>query len=237
MYVTNNIWFDLIPFFIHGCVLRQNCEWAHSLGWETTPHMNSLRMLYCWHDTGLMVALTLSYPDKLFFRLPHTIGKRIHQRKWLSQFSAVQSLYPLQNISLSLMFFLERSGFFAAILDTRPSSKIFASLCMQMHSHLPVAIPEQALYWWCPDPAAESTLGDGPDACWTFLGALKPSSHQLNSSPWSSWWSVKPFLCKAMMTARVSLQITMVDRGRTMIPSTTLLLKLPVCYSNSISMT
>ncbi|XP_055782422.1 receptor-type tyrosine-protein phosphatase U-like isoform X4 [Salvelinus fontinalis] len=31
--------------------------------------------------------------------------------------------------------------------------------------------------------------------------------------------------------------VTMVDRGRTMIPSTTLLLKLPVCYSNSISMT
>uniref|UniRef100_A0A8C8JG11 Chloride channel protein n=1 Tax=Oncorhynchus tshawytscha TaxID=74940 RepID=A0A8C8JG11_ONCTS len=29
---------------------------------------------------------------------------------------------------------------------------------------------------------------------------------------------VKPFLCKAMMTARVSLQVTMVDRGRTMIP-------------------
>ena len=39
------------------------------------------------------------------------------------------------------------------------------------------------------------------------------------------------------MTARVSLQVTMVDRGRTMIPSTTILLKLPVCYSNSISMT
>uniref|UniRef100_A0AAZ3SJK1 Oxoglutarate dehydrogenase a n=1 Tax=Oncorhynchus tshawytscha TaxID=74940 RepID=A0AAZ3SJK1_ONCTS len=32
-------------------------------------------------------------------------------------------------------------------------------------------------------------------------------------------------------------KVPMVDRGRTMIPSTTLLLKLPVCYSNSISMT
>ncbi|CDQ99420.1 unnamed protein product [Oncorhynchus mykiss] len=32
-------------------------------------------------------------------------------------------------------------------------------------------------------------------------------------------------------------QVIMVDRGRTMIPSTTLLLKLPACYSNSISMT
>jgi hypothetical protein len=48
---------------------------------------------------------------------------------------------------------------------------------------------------------------------------------------------VKPFLGEALMTARVSLQVTMSDRGRTMIPSTTLLLKLPVCYSNSISMT
>ena len=38
-----------------------------------------------------------------------------------------------------------------------------------------------------------------------------------------------------MMTARVSLQVTMIDRGRTTIPSITLLLKLPVCYSNSIS--
>jgi hypothetical protein len=37
---------------------------------------------------------------------------------------------------------------------------------------------------------------------------------------------VKPFLCKAMMTAHVSLEVTMIDRGRTMIPSTTLLLKL-----------
>ncbi|KAF3833325.1 hypothetical protein F7725_026990 [Dissostichus mawsoni] len=33
---------------------------------------------------------------------------------------------------------------------------------VQMHSHLPAAIPEQALHWWCPDPAVEATLGDGP---------------------------------------------------------------------------
>jgi len=43
---------------------------------------------------------------------------------------------------------------------------------VQMHSHLPAAIPEQALHWWCPDPAAQSTLGDGPGACWTYLEAL-----------------------------------------------------------------
>ena len=34
-----------------------------------------------------------------------------------------------------------------------------------------------------PIPQAESTLGDGPGACWTFLGALKHSSQQLNRSP------------------------------------------------------
>ena len=49
--------------------------------------------------------------------------------------------------------------------------------------------------------------------------------------------SVKPFWCKAMMMARVSLQAPMVDRGRTMIPSTTFLLKPPVCYLILISMT
>ena len=48
---------------------------------------------------------------------------------------------------------------------------------------------------------------------------------------------VKPFMCKSLTTAHVSLQVTIVGRGRTMIPSTTLLLKLPVCYLNSISMT
>jgi hypothetical protein len=39
------------------------------------------------------------------------------------------------------MFFLERSGFFAALLDKRPSPKVFASLCMQIHTHLPAANP------------------------------------------------------------------------------------------------
>ncbi len=48
---------------------------------------------------------------------------------------------------------------------------------------------------------------------------------------------VNPFLCKAMMTARVSFQVTMVDRGRTMISSTTILVKLAVCYLNSNCLT
>ena len=73
----------LVPFFIHGCVLRQNCEWAHSLGWEATPHMNGLRMLYCWHDTGLIVCTHLFFSGQAFFWMPQIIGKGIHQRKWL----------------------------------------------------------------------------------------------------------------------------------------------------------
>jgi len=30
----------LIIFFIHGSVLGQNFESAHSLGWKATPHMD-----------------------------------------------------------------------------------------------------------------------------------------------------------------------------------------------------
>jgi len=41
--------------------------------------------------------------------------KELHQS---SSSSAVQSLLFLQKLSLSLMFFLERSGFFAALLET-----------------------------------------------------------------------------------------------------------------------
>jgi len=52
-----------------------------------------------------------------------------------------------------------------------------------MRSHLPAAIPEQALHWWHSDPAAESSLGDDPGACWTFLDTLKPSLQEFNLFP------------------------------------------------------
>jgi hypothetical protein len=94
----------------------------------------------------------------------------------LPQSSAVQSLYLLQNISL----YLREVASLLSFLTPGHPSKFFASLCVQMHSHLSAAILEQALYWWCPDRAAKSTLGDGPGACWAFLGALKASSQQLN---------------------------------------------------------
>ena len=126
--------------------------------------MNGLRMLYCWHDIGLMVALTLSSPDKLFSGCP-----KQSERGFI------------------------RENDFTPVLSS------------------PIPVP----------------LAEYPSVPDVFLG-----EKWLLCCP-----SVKPFLCKAMMTTRVSLQVTMVDRGRRMIPSTTLLLKLPVCYSNSISMT
>ena len=54
----------LVPFFIHGCVLGRIVSEPTPLA-EKQLH-TCLLMFYCWHDTGLMVALTLSSPDKLF---------------------------------------------------------------------------------------------------------------------------------------------------------------------------
>uniref|UniRef100_A0A3Q0QPL8 Titin n=1 Tax=Amphilophus citrinellus TaxID=61819 RepID=A0A3Q0QPL8_AMPCI len=48
---------------------------------------------------------------------------------------------------LSLIFLLERSGFFAVLLDIRPPTIVFVSLHVQMHSHLRAAIPEKVLHW------------------------------------------------------------------------------------------
>ncbi len=47
-----------------------------------------------------------------------------------------------------------------------------------MHSHLPAAIPEQALHWWCPDPTAEPILGDK-----SFENDTKTSSKSNFSQP------------------------------------------------------
>ena len=101
-------------------------------------------MLYCRHDTGLMVALTLSSPDKLFSRCP-----KQSERGFI------------------------RENNFTLVLSS-PIPVPFAE-----YQSVPDGFPGEK----CPDPAAESTLGDGPGARWIFLGALKPSSQQLNRSP------------------------------------------------------
>uniref|UniRef100_A0A4W5PSB2 Ig-like domain-containing protein n=1 Tax=Hucho hucho TaxID=62062 RepID=A0A4W5PSB2_9TELE len=56
------------------------CRGRSNTGMYSRGKKQNCEMLYCWHDTGLMVALTLSSPDMLFFRMPQTIGKGI-QRK------------------------------------------------------------------------------------------------------------------------------------------------------------
>lgn len=43
---------------------------------------------------------------------------------------------------------------------------------MRADALAPASIPEQVPHWKCPDPAAESTLGDNPVGCSTFLGGF-----------------------------------------------------------------
>lgn len=154
----------LVPFWIHDSVLKQNCE--------KQDHMNGLRTLYYWHDTGLMIAL---------FQMQ---GQGDQSEKiTLPQSSAHQSIYLLQNISLFLMFFLVSSDFSIGLLDTRPFSLLH---CVQMHSHLPSALVVPWSLSWFYFRRQWWHLVD-------FLGYLKPSSQALNFSPWIFWW----FSCKS----------------------------------------
>lgn len=56
-------------------------------------------------------------------------------------------------------FFLREVASLLPFLTLGHLSKVFVSLCVQIRSYLPAAIPEQALHWWHSDPAAESSLG------------------------------------------------------------------------------
>lgn len=178
----NCSWAGEVPFFIHGCV--QICEWAHSLSQEATPHISDLRMFWCWHNKGLMVLRLWPFVLRasFFFWMPQIMGKGINQRK---------SLYPQQSspcifcrTSVCPWCFSWGEVLFAALLDTRPSSK---SLHLTLHAD---ALTPACYHSWAsfvlvvPWSSTESTLGDGPGL---FLGALKPSSQQLNLSLWSSW--------------------------------------------------
>lgn len=69
---------------------------------------------------------TFSCPDSRFFRWNSWKGSSSEN------LTLHQSMYLLQNFNLSLMFFLEISGLFAAIIDTKPLSK---SLHLTVHVH------------------------------------------------------------------------------------------------------
>ena len=65
----------LVPFFIHGCVLRQNC--VSPLPWLRSNPTHE------WSQDALLLAAHLAFSGQAFFRMPQTIGKGIHQRKLL----------------------------------------------------------------------------------------------------------------------------------------------------------
>lgn len=55
--------------FLYTCLFLAAFWWWVSpvpSGWETTAHMDHIRRLLCWQDTGLKAALTLSALDKWF---------------------------------------------------------------------------------------------------------------------------------------------------------------------------
>ena len=101
------------------------------------------------------------------------------------------------------MFFLERSGFFAALLDTRLLSK-----SLRLTVRADALTPSCCQYW------ASSALVSTRFHRWLLrrrrswglldtLGRPEPSSPQLSLSPWSSWSGkllfqvyVRPFWCR-----------------------------------------
>lgn len=112
---------------------KPNCSWmvGRSCSWKMflnhslfvavflgkiVKRVHSLEFLGCY-----TVGMThhLSSPGQAFFRCRHTKGDS-SVKMTLPPSSAVQSLYLLQNFCLSLMFFLDKGGFFAALTDARP---------------------------------------------------------------------------------------------------------------------
>ena len=130
-----------------------------------------------WSQDALLLAWhrTLSSPDKLFSGCPKQSERGFIRE---NDYSCPQQSNPCNfcRISVCPWCFSWREVASLLPFGGHPA-KVFASLCMQIHSHPPAAIPEQALFWWCPAPAAESNLGDGPGACWTFGTCFLAGNH------------------------------------------------------------
>lgn len=115
--------------------------------------------------------------------------------------------------------------------------------------HLPASMSKQALHWWCHNPIIESSLRDSPGTFWTFSGAPKPSSQQFNLSLYFKVLNNSVncrFECSVTGSNSLSGHAKLwsffahnhgEQRKITMISTTTLLLKDPVCYSDSTNMT
>lgn len=123
--LLEDVWYYSVFMSVFGIVSEPR-PWA-----ERQPH--TLMVFGCFtvsmkQDQWTKVH-TFSCPDKLFFQMPQTTGKGIYQTKGLYQSSAVQSVYLLQDISLTLMLFLERSCFFALQAILQKSLPHFACRC------------------------------------------------------------------------------------------------------------
>uniref|UniRef100_A0A9J7XRB0 Transposase n=1 Tax=Cyprinus carpio carpio TaxID=630221 RepID=A0A9J7XRB0_CYPCA len=154
----------------------------------TSLHIRD-RLIFCrkyseWtaEDWGKVI-----FSDEAPFRLFGASGKRLVQRRKgerYHQSCVMPTVKHPDTIHVWGCFSSKGVGSLTILpKNTAMNPKVFASLCVQMRSHLPAAIPEQALHWWHSDPATESSLGDDPGACWTFLDALKPSLQELNLFP------------------------------------------------------
>ena len=144
----------LAPYFIHGCVLRHNWEWARSLAGKQPHTWSQDALLYRTDDSA-----HLFFSKQTFFRPPQTLRKGIHQRKLL--YPSPQQSNPCTYCRISIRpwcFYWREVASLLPFLTLGHLPKVFALLCMQMYSHLPAAIPERALHWRWPDPAAKSAL-------------------------------------------------------------------------------
>lgn len=117
--------------------LCSEAKWAQFPGWEAAHTWMVSRSF----TVGMRQDTHLFFSGQSFLQMPQTIGKGLHQRKWLCPIP--QRCSPCTFCRIS------------ALLDTRSFSKSLASLCVQIHSHVPAAVTEQSIYWWYPNPIAE----------------------------------------------------------------------------------
>jgi len=181
-----------------------NCSWI--IGISCSCRMFWDHSLFMTVFLSRIVREPTSFSGQTISRCP-TVGRK-------NVFALVfcfQSLYFLQNFSLSLMFFLERSGYLLPLLTPGLCLKVFASLCVQMHSHPPAANNNQVLHWWWHDSVVDFLGGDCPVTCWTLLGrpesffsAVEPLSLEVLNDPLNGSFRCN-ILCSSFLASEALL--------------------------------